>query len=190
VAPGCLVAAVPLFLSPHLERIVDHTVSCGQAVDGKALLALQAMRVDDGGGGFARFVKDFVGVESAGAALGLAWQVCHTPSHLIWQRRTSLVVRIARSHTQPALSFGTHAWADRSGGMVQLTQPLDPPPPPGARTAVNHNVPEREPQREPQHSRTLDVAQTSVLRANITSGSDAELGSDRSIFRRCPFRAG
>ena len=91
---------VPLFPSLRPESVVDDTVSCGQAVDGKALLALQAMRVDDGGGGFARFVKDFVGVESAGAALGLAWQVSHTPSHLIWQRRTPLVVRITRSHTQ------------------------------------------------------------------------------------------
>ena len=48
-----------------------------------------------------------------------------------------------------------------------------------ARTANHRNVPEREQRREPPRSRTLDVAQTSVRRADITSGSDDELGPDR-----------
>ena len=44
--------------------------------------------------------------------------------------------------------------------MVQLTQPIDPPPPPGTPTAAKLLI--------PSPSRTLDVAQTAVRLANIT----------------------
>jgi hypothetical protein len=134
-------------------------VPCGQAVDGKALLALQAMRADDGGGGFARFVKDFVGVESAGAALGLAWQVGRAPvaSHLAASR--------GRAHSLHSVGTRAYEWAERSGGGAQLTQPIEPPPPPGARTAANRNVGRA-------RAQTMGVAQASVQLADLTSADE------------------
>jgi hypothetical protein len=64
------------------------------------------------------------------------------------------VVLIVWSRTRPR-SSDARAWAERTGGAAQLTQPIELPPPPVTPTSANL-------------LRTLDVAQTAVQLANIT----------------------